>query len=77
MSKVKFSPVEKFTLRGVGMPGTLTVWSALPVPSRSDPESCLELGADAWRSQGRTAHQAVCGAFGESALPEDIEKHLL
>ncbi len=27
-------------------------WSALPMPSRPDPESYLELGADAWRSQG-------------------------
>ena len=34
------------------MPGTPTVWAALPMPSRPDPESFQELGADAWRSQG-------------------------
>jgi hypothetical protein len=34
------------------MPGTPTVWSALPMASRHASESYQELGADTWRSQG-------------------------
>jgi hypothetical protein len=47
----------------LSMLGALTVWSALLMASRSDPESFFELGADAWRSQEETFDKISCYNF--------------